>query len=117
MKTKIPVFRADDVLFLTPKDKRYKKYKNQIKRRGFSNSELWNLDYSIYCFILPRLKRFRETLTGYPGNLTMKQWKAALDKMIRALESVIVDSAFVATDEKTKEGLDLLFKYINHLWN
>ena len=48
------------------------------KKKGFSkiqNSELWDLDYTIIKFILPRLKKFKEiNISSYPtkcGNIEL----------------------------------------------
>jgi len=55
---------------LDPNDNRIPIFINQIKERGFDSTELWNLDYTIALFILPRLKVFREAEAGHPGSLT-----------------------------------------------
>ena len=48
------------------------------------NSELWDLDYTIIKFILPRLKKFKEiNIISYPtkcGNI--ENWHKIIDKMI-----------------------------------
>jgi hypothetical protein len=36
------------------------KFKNQLKKKGFDNTELWNLDATLTQFILPRLKAYIE---------------------------------------------------------
>jgi len=41
-------------------DKREKKYEKQRIERGFDDSELWSLDYTIIELILPRLKTFNK---------------------------------------------------------
>lgn len=37
-----------------------KKHREQRDGRGFDDTELWNLDYTIISFVLPRLKAFNE---------------------------------------------------------
>ena len=37
--------------------------------RGWNDSDCWNLDNTIAEFTLPRLKKLRETTTGYPSEL------------------------------------------------
>ena len=41
-------------------DKRGAQFKKQRLERGFDESETWSLDYTIACFIAPRLKEFIE---------------------------------------------------------
>lgn len=115
MKDKIPQFRADSVLFLEETDERWSEYKKQLDDRGFSDSELWNLDYTIACFILPRLKAFKEQDGGYPGSFESGQdWEFALNKMIKALEAIVNGKN---SDRAEREGLELLFKHFGALWN
>ena len=52
---------ADEI---TENDELKEKYKQQRIERGFDDSELWNLDYTIASFVLPRLKRLKELNTG-----------------------------------------------------
>lgn len=93
-------------------DPRRKKFKKQRKRRGFDDTELWSLDYAIIKFTLPRLKAFRKSHCGYPGDLTAKLWNEILDKMIYGLEHYENYN-----DEKRDEGLDFFFEYFVHLWS
>ena len=118
------------------------KFKKQRLERGFDNTELWNLDYTLAEFLLPRLKAFREQTFGCPGCFVddyepyedgMDKWYAILDEMIWALETYIKceDSDFkyngksyydmtreemIALDEKINNGLNLISKYWRCLW-
>lgn len=68
-------------------DDRYDGWKQQRLTRGFDDTELWNLDGTILQFIIPRLKAFKESVHGYPGNYdSFEQWKHDLDEMIWAME-------------------------------
>lgn len=110
--------------------KRAKKANHYLQKKGFRNEELWNLDVSIACFILPRLVEFRKTTEGYPsshdeaGNITndmtMKKWKKILKKMIYALYIYITKMDYERTEEDVtfmEEGFDLLRKYFYYLWS
>ena len=85
----------------------------QRRIRGFDDSELWSLDYTILRFILPRLQRYREKERfGWPGPISVlgldmdefafqelpeaersaldkksqEEWELMLGKMVRAIE-------------------------------
>lgn len=115
-------------MYIDKTDKRYKSYVRQLKKVGFSDTETWNLDSVISEFILPRLKRFKETCNGFPGGrgLTMNKWYKMLDKMIFAFEWNVgcnADSNFNLSEKeekanwkKYKEGMSLFSEYFRDLW-
>lgn len=101
-------------------DPRKEKYRQQRKERGFDDSELWLLDYTIISFTLPRLKVFKEYTQSYPVYKddkivieTYEQWQAAIEKMIVAMEKYLVNS----WDEEAVEGIDLFLKLFRELWS
>jgi hypothetical protein len=69
--------------------KRKIKFFYQRWTRGWDDSDLWSLDCTISEFIIPRLKLFRDTLSGYPGEMTMEEWEETIDDMIFAFEYVV----------------------------
>jgi len=100
-------------------DPRQEIWKKQREERGFDDTELWNLDATIAEFILPRLKRFRDIVVGYPGNLNSQdEWYAILDKMIKALEITTSNMKLLSNKDhdSQEEGLKLFAEYFNHLW-
>ncbi len=97
------------------KDKCWNKFKNQRKKRGFDDSELWNLDHTISKFILPRLKRFKNITMGYPACITEKEWDDTLDTMINAFEYIVKEETDTHQNE-IKKGLDNFRKYFFNLW-
>jgi hypothetical protein len=100
----------------------YIKQKWQKLTRGYSDEELWNLDYHLCKWLIPRLRSFKEKTNGYPPNLkSPKEWDKILEKIILAFElhiSDIPDSAEQARKEskQIKEGLSLFSKYLYYLW-
>jgi len=94
-------------------------------KRGFSDDVVWNFDYSIAKWILPRLKRFREIDLSLPTNITDDEWKVILDKIIEAFELIkfewedeynsIIDE-YKEREEKIKEGLRLFVEHYGDLW-
>lgn len=115
----IPIFKANCVIHLDKKDKRYNKFKKQIKTRGFAGSELWSLDYTIMCFILPRLKQYKKDSPGWPGWCESRQeWEIILQKMIKSLE-LMVENRNILTKQEEKEitqGWNLFKKHFFSLW-
>lgn len=56
--------------------------------RGWDDSDLWSLDYTIAKFALPRLREFKLQAMGHPSSLTEEEWNMILDKMIWSMEYV-----------------------------
>lgn len=88
---------------------------------NIKESELWNLNYSLASYICPRLKMFKQRQIGYPNNFKdVKEWEAALDKMILAFETMIKQ---INTNQRTEdenklilEGLILFSENLQNLW-
>lgn len=95
------------------------------KKKGLSkitNEELWDLDFTLAKYILPRLIKFKEFTHGYPPSLTFEEYLKIIDKMIWSFEFIIEDSTkFIPYNEdnyiKYQEGIDLFAKYFRDLWS
>ncbi len=99
-------------LDLSEDDERKELFKKQRLERGFDETELWNLDTTILKFILPRLKAFKETNYGYPGDFNnIEEWTECLEKMIKSIEQILTDSY-----NSDYEGFELFKKYFFSLW-
>lgn len=80
---------------------------------GFPRTDIWSLDYTLSYWIIPRLKKLKETKNGFPvmmynddefKNCTngeqnseidarkQKEWEEILDKMILSFEYVVRES-------------------------
>ena len=108
-------------------NKRLRKKKGLPKIR---EEELWDLDYTLAKYILPRLIKFKEIKkNSYPQSLSgAEEWCSVLDKMIYSFEKVVNDSW---TKPKTKElkenmlceikryeeGMSLFAKHFKDLWD
>lgn len=98
-------------------DRREAKFKKQRQKRGFDDSETWSLDYTIACFLIPRLKRFIEL---YSENIkdrddSIKKFK----KFLKALYLIKKNSNDVLSKKELKimeEGLALFPEICNKLW-
>lgn len=115
-------------------DKRISKFIKQHKKRGFDDTETWNLNTTILRFTLPRLKRFRDINVCMPlnlelddetlnkidfedGFLSIEEWNEKLDKMINAIELYIKNGVYEKNKKgEIEEGFDLFFKYFFDLW-
>lgn len=99
------------------------KLKKQLYKKGFDNSECWNLDITIAKFILPRLKNFQKITIGYPSKLkNEKKWNKILNKMIISFELILNDDENVKkykieNRKKIQKGLKLFAKYFTELWD
>lgn len=96
----------------------FAKYKD---RHGFSPDELWSLDHTILCFVLPRLKEFRKVAGGYPARLgSLDEWHGILDTMIDGITLAIEEgdgARLLMDDEKELKdrGIELFLEYFNAL--
>lgn len=120
--------------------KRRIKWGFQRVTRGFSDRQLWNIDYELAKWILPRLKAWRaKGPTGFPIDLSEKYpddgtgyqaWLDVLDKMIFAFNEIVQsdcspghrweDGSWKYEEERWKkieEGLNLFREYYWNLWD
>lgn len=103
-------------------DPREWEFYKQREVQGFSDDETFSLDTTISEFILPRLKRFRETEFSYPPDLeNNEEWRNILDDMIFAFEcnsnKFDLDyQYFKQNNSRIDRGLQLFAKYYFDLW-
>lgn len=106
--------------------KRWFKYFWQRQIRGFDDTELWSLDFTVARFVLPRLIAFKNNddkgLMGHPCHITMDEWNGILDDMIYAMEISANDFMSyedeLTVDWKRVEKGHLLFgSYFRDLWD
>jgi hypothetical protein len=96
----------------------------QRRKRGFDDSETWNLDSSLAKIILPRLKRFKELSDGFPAELEEGEWDKILDEMIWAFTFLAGEERWTTgvseDDTKTwarvQSALNNFAKYYTGLW-
>lgn len=119
----------------------------QRRTRGFDDSDLWSLHYTILKFVLPRLKRYREvSQNSWPGpeaifdidyddfialpqeeqndlsDQSIEEWDRMLGKMIRAIELWIEHDGLFSRETpeleaEYNEGWDLFIKWFHALWD
>ena len=73
-------------------------------------NEIYELNFTILEFVLPKLKKFREMTTSFPTTFeytSMETWLETLDNMIEEIETSI-------KEEEIK--VPLFLKHFNHLW-
>lgn len=97
------------------------KWRSQRLKRGFDDTELYNLDTTVARFLAPRLKALRESTCSYPSGITMRRWKSYLKKMETAFELYADKFNWPARKErgntrKVDEGLSLFHAYFYDLW-
>ena len=96
---------------------------------GFSDSDLYNLDYIISKWILPRLKRFKKINFAIPSALcgpkesnideSSDLWDSILEQMIFGFEVSKNEWDHNYTDEEyqiAQEGLELFGIFYGDLW-
>jgi len=82
------------------------------------SDELWNLDFALARFILPRLVAFRSEAVGYPVDADPEQYQQDLDTMIAAFRLILRDDICKGEDEMytIETGLALFAKHFRSLW-
>lgn len=104
--------------------------------RGYSDCDLWSLDYFICKKIIKPLKHFRKSEKhGHPAGLkNMKEWNTILDKMIFSIEEGSKNHCFMPDKyfrkngkikersyrnylDKVDEGRELFGLYLFNLWD
>jgi len=106
-------------MLIRKNDERYGEYRRIQKETGVSPDETWSLDYTVACFVLPRLKAFMEIACGYPGDLgSMEEWQGILGRMVDAFELIAEDRTAHGDDERRRieDGLDLFREWFHALW-
>jgi len=112
----------------------------QRRTRGWDDSDLWNLDYTVAKFVLPRLRVYRRCWSGLPDMMLLSdypgiseddledKWNEVLDDMIYAMEVLVnwdsfefeVDMTTEAREahrERVDRGLYLFGRYLRALWD
>jgi len=86
------------------------------KEYSFDFLDIYGLYYSIAEYLAPRLKAFKKYTFSHPCNISMKEWKTILNKMIIAFQ-IIAKEGFTEKDtKKIEEGFKLFIEYYHDLW-
>ncbi len=92
--------------------------------RGYTDSDIWNLDTTIAKFVLPRLRALRDGGgCGNPDGLTMEEWNALMGEMIYAFEYYASSEDRICATSNSNElsriqgGLAAFAVYYCHLWD
>lgn len=118
----------------------------QRMRYGVADRECWDLDHTFSKFILPRLKHFKRMKRyGHPSDMTPEEWENIIDEMIWTFEYKLnpdkvlpfpplephqTFSAYKESpahieyfsrakvlDDRCEKGMQIFFKYYEHLWD
>lgn len=114
-------------LELPQNDSRHRSFRQQRESRGFDDTELWNLDYSIVKFILARLKYARDwdvypsLSIEYKENDGSIDWVKSKEGSRKILDEIIVGlESYIKLDKKDldqfNKSLELLMKHFSKLW-
>jgi hypothetical protein len=102
------------------------KFKFQTLTRGYSDSDLWNLNNHLSKLIYPRLLAYKNMKRmGYPCNTTSEEWEKKLDKMLYTFyminmeDNTEYEEFWDMTDNQyeIQEGLALFHDYFHDLWD
>ncbi len=102
--------------------KKYEKHLNKLGKIG--KYDCWNFDIELACFVLPRLKFFRNETKSIPSGITTREaWDTILDYMILAFEDIeggdyynYQTSNQITVNTQLRRGLYLFVRYLPALW-
>lgn len=97
---------------------------------GFDRFDIYDLDFQIAKFILPRLKLHRKITNSFPHNInSLEEWQTILDNIIFSFEYIIkiyspkfddfIDynsQEHLQIEYKVNEGLRLFGLHFRNLW-
>lgn len=78
-----------------------------FNKYGIKYKDVINTYTTIKIYLLYSLNEFKKITISYPNNLTFKQWKKTIHKIIDEI---------LLTGSKKYKGLNLLIKYYEQLW-
>lgn len=103
--------------WLTHDTARRRRWWWQRRTRGWDDRELWNLDWHIAQFILPRLRAFASANKPTPHGLTPEAWRRKLDDMAYAFEVHAEEPPVFGADwDRRKRGLHYFAEHYGSLW-
>ena len=89
------------------------------------DNQVFNFDYSIAEYMVPRLKKFKKRIAKDPftpknretdeKQLTTNEWKRVIQDIIDGFEEVLKDRGAI-DHEKIRKGLHLFSLYYGDLW-
>jgi hypothetical protein len=87
--------------------------------RGWDDSALWSLDYTLARLILPRFRAFVDSHAGYPSNMTEEEWDSTLREILWALEWYASDERWsdgFDKEERAERGMRLFGEHFGSMW-
>lgn len=101
------------------------RYFIQRGRRGYSDRDMWGLDYYLTSWMPSALKQLRRTKQGTPIGLSEIQWQGKLARIIRAFETAqkLSDLTYIKPEEYQKalkqfrKDFDVFKNYYFNLWD
>lgn len=95
----------------------------QRGRRGYSDRDVWAIDWYLVSWLPQALEDIKSTKMGYPAGMTEKRWNRDLDKMIKGLKDCkrLLELNYPKKQEyritnSSEQGLDLFRKHFYNLW-
>lgn len=108
--------------YIDQNDSRQEKWRKQREESGFDDTEIWNLDWTLMEFMIPRLKLFREKCAGMPcGIPELKHWHMILDRIIEGFELYMANWTTIEelkyNQRKFDIAMKLFSKWFGALWS
>lgn len=120
-----PCLRFYDYIVDIPKNI---KWFIQRGKRGYSDSDLWSLDWYLCTWMPEALREMKRMAHGHPGSLkSVREWKQILEKIALGFEGqrhlqemdYDIDNKVKTTkyQKDYEEGMELFTKWFRHLWD
>ena len=94
--------------------------------RGYDDTAFWGLDSYITEIAIPVLKWYLENKSGTPVDLTEKEWKEKMEKMLLAFQTLHNEDymledwdtlSYEESSKRVREGLQEFANYFTALWD
>lgn len=95
--------------------KRELEFKKQRKKRGFDDTELWALDWTIAKFVYPRIKAFRKNFCPKPDPNDKKAIGTIIVEIEWALKTIAESKGgdFIHPDGLSDKEVKVFYKRLN----
>ena len=101
-------------------DPAQKKWRKQREKRGFDDTEIWNLHYTMYQFMIPRLEVFKDICMSFPLTETSESYNEKLNFIISSFKSRydLYEKNNISTREEKEicDNAEKAAKLLGELW-
>lgn len=92
------------------------KMRRQRAQRGWSEQDVWSLDYHLTNVIIGSITELREISHGHPLGITVEEWDKILGEIVEGMEAAKIIEETWEHEGENKEKFDLAFAHLHKWW-